>query len=121
MGGYDHRTASGDLRFRVTRFDEMDALSSRNLPGTGKGSITPEASGRIELVHWGDGRLTWRAERTSGVLTHTRVLPILGWVKGPKPNRLRSFVESSIDRRGPIEMAAPLGADGLVAVSYCPR
>jgi hypothetical protein len=81
--GYTHRLASGALRFRVTRFDEIDALSSRTLPGTGKGSFTLDASGRIELVRWADGRLVWRAERGSGWLSRSWSTPRIGaaWVR----------------------------------------
>jgi hypothetical protein len=81
--GFTHRTASGTLRFRVTRFDEMDAHSSRTLPGTGKGSFTLDGSGRIELVRWVDGRLTWRAERSSGWLSRSWSTPRIGaaWVR----------------------------------------
>lgn len=81
--GYTHRTASGALRFRVTRFDEMDALSSRTLPGSGKGSFTLDASGRIELVRQAHGRLTWRTERASGWLSRTWTAPRIevAWVR----------------------------------------
>ncbi len=81
--GYTYRLASGALRFRVTRFDEMDALSSRTLPGTGAGSFTLDASGRIEVVRWADGRLTWRAERTTGWLSRSWSTPRIkvAWVR----------------------------------------
>jgi hypothetical protein len=81
--GYTHRLDSGALRFRVTRFDEMDAPASRTLPGSGRGSFTLDASGRIELVRWAEGRLTWRAERTSGWLSRTWSAPRIeaAWVR----------------------------------------
>ncbi len=81
--GYTHRLASGVLQFRVTRFDEMDALSSRTLPGRGMGSFTLDRYGRIELLRWAHDRLTWRAERTSGWVSRSWPTPRIkvAWVR----------------------------------------
>jgi hypothetical protein len=81
--GFTHELASGALRFRVTRFDEMDSTSSRTLPGTGEGSFALDGQGRIELVRWADGTLTWRAERASGWLSKSWSTPQISaaWVR----------------------------------------
>ncbi len=81
--GYTHRLASGALRFRVTRFSQMDSLASRTLPGTGYGSFTLDTSGRIELVRWSSDRLTWRAERGSGWVQRSWSAPDIevAWIR----------------------------------------
>jgi hypothetical protein len=57
-------------RFRLCEIIDGDVFAYRTLPGAGRGSFTLDPSGRVELVRWADGRLTWWAERSTG-WTHT--------------------------------------------------
>lgn len=72
-----------DRLFRLCEVIDGDVLAYRTLPGSGKGSFTLDASGRVELVRWADGRLTWRAERGSGWLRRTVSAPrvSVAWVR----------------------------------------
>jgi len=58
--------AGSTPRFRLCEIIDGDVYAYRTLPGTGKGSFTLDPSGRVKLVRWLNGRLTWWAERTSG-------------------------------------------------------
>ena len=58
-------------------------MQTRFLPGSGPGSFTLDAQGRIEFLEWADGRLTWRAERDSGWIAHSWSAPGIrvAWVR----------------------------------------
>lgn len=79
-----YMTGSGStLRFRLCEVIDGDVLAYRTLPGTGKGSFALDASGRVELVRWAGGKLTWRAERASGWVSKTWSAPrvSVAWVR----------------------------------------
>lgn len=80
--GYTRRHGSGDISFRVARFSGGGVVA-RVLPGTGRGSFTLDAKGRVEVVRWSGGRLTWRAERASGWLRRSWSAPrvSVAWVR----------------------------------------
>lgn len=80
--GFTRSHGDGDLSFRIARFSRGDVVV-RVLPGTGHGSFTLDAKGRIEVVRWSDGRLTWRAQRDSGWLRRSWSAPRISvaWVR----------------------------------------
>lgn len=80
--GYMHGTGS-TMRFRLCENIDGDVFAYRTLPGAGKGSFALDASGRVELVRWSGGKLTWRAERASGWVSKTWSAPrmSIAWIR----------------------------------------
>lgn len=79
-----YMTGSGSkLRFRLCEVIDGDVMAYRTLPGTGTGTFALDASGRVELVRWSGGTLTWRAERASGWLSRTWSAPevSVAWIR----------------------------------------
>lgn len=67
--GYERDPSTGGFSFRIATVTAT-GVTSRALPGTGHGSFTLDASGRVQLVRYTAAKLTWYAER-SGSWLHT--------------------------------------------------